>query len=321
MKKLSGKVIFKLLLLLFIIILTISITTFRLRSNDEIVLDNRFVEHFSLSSDNIEEMVDDIQMINKEINYDGFLIRLVQTLGNEQVQYIAIDISFPEDKKLKDYISYGDNNEEDFLKIWPINMVLVEDIVDPEEVRTISYIELRNRLIGKKQYDLIQSNISYINVDKNTIGYIFCFDMRNSYTNGSTLSVLINGLNDSRGEQEIEITSKNYVISWVPTNINKGNVINARLIDRYGAEAGEIHLSRYLFKIFLPSSEFESSGEAINSLIIKTNDGEPLAMNGPGGGSFLSDNGRLSKYTLFRKLVSIEEIQSIEIDNYTIDYS
>ena len=307
LNQLNKKIIF------LFLVLIITIMEFLSQAGKEKVLDSRFVEYFSLSNKDIDKIDDEIQDINKEISQDAYTIQLIQSLGNEQILYLAMDVTFPDNIKLKDLVK-----EEGLLNILPENILLVEDIIEEDDIKDLSYIKLKDSLLGKKYYQLSRSYIPYIDIDQNTIYYIFCFSAGVSSIKSDMLSVIINGFDYSIGDDVISTTSQNYVISWKFSN--KGTIIKAQIIDDYGDITGNITLSKFSLNVHFYHSDYDSTGDAISSIIIKTNNGDIIEIKGPLSSSFSNNTGELTIKKFFQQIVPIEEIQSIEISDYIIKY-
>ena len=281
---------FRLFILITPIITSILVVTSCIPTK-EVTWDSRFVERFHPTVSAMAQAKTGIHNVNIDAVNDGITLHLGQTIGDGKTIYIALD-------------------------------VVSTDIIDANDVE-IESVQFYN---GKIAYnDIIEKDIDEIlcgksieqqavDADANSIPYIISFIAHDRSFFDSEITMIIQVSVQNGSEQAI--TSKPFVMSWIPKN--KGSIYDLSLNNDAGNLAGRATLSALSFYAELFSFGYDTFEELVESVEIIMKDGSIVKPKGSMSGSFTSTLGYHTIRWQFSEILILKEVKSLQIGGYKI---
>jgi hypothetical protein len=282
-------------------------------------LDERFIDYFKLTDSIKEQAVSSTQTIKEEFVCGDYTIHVVQILGDIRTLYVAIDVIFPEDIDLKNLLQSSKKDEDALLNIKPSNISLFEGIIKYDEIEGMRFESIVNANPSKRYQASSGSELISIDFERNLISYIMYFSAQNSSFSQNELTMLINGFILSNNTEEVLLSQDIFAVYWKPKYY--GQIYEWSINETDGTTVGAAFLSQLTLYIKLYCSEYQSSKELTDTLVITKKDGDPLRGPGRRFTSFSGSNGAAEITVLFYEIVSLDDIKSIQIDKYILDTS
>lgn len=316
MKK-KNRLILSVATLLLLTLLCLSACT----SDSEVVWDETFIQELNPDAEIMKQLSSAVQDIDLTSTRDDVTVHIKQTLGDAKTMYIALDITYPDER---------DNNESG---------IESDGAVPPDELRpnicelitgTVQYADIQGKnpdlikhlYLNKKAMYNGGGNFTTLKSTSqgNTISCLISLNSDNkSFPADRPITLMIGDFYTFNGDENITIYPEIHLISWTPTN--EAPLIERTITTEDNQIIGGILLSPFSFAGHLSASDYETVEEFYQSIHFITPRGtEFKPAKGVGiGGSFSLPGGAASQSFLFKQPIDLNTIKEIEIGGYTVD--
>lgn len=314
MKQLTKRKVYACLVLFILLICASSCTS------KSPAIDTRFLDCFSLSDEVAANLNEELQVVEGESDYDDCVLRVVQTVGNEQILYVAVDVKLTGEVNLQSLLPAGYKGDGS-LNMPFENVLLIDNDVDFGEFDNSSLSNLEMSLVKSDRHykTPFKHGVSSVDLENNTVSYVFGFNLGDDTINADHLTFLIYGSDIFDSNLKTELSSKVHSVTWAPTN--KGTVLKANVLNDSDEVIGNISLSRFSLCVELNSKDYNAlyaDQNVLDLLQITMKDGSALEIKGIG-----DDESKSSGYTkiqrYFNDLIPIEDVSSIKLDDLKIE--
>lgn len=160
-------------------------------------------------------IVQDVQAVSQ---CDDITLRVEQTVGDENILYIKLDILLPEGSTWRDVASKELVEEADTILIQPESWYIYQTAISWDEIFGMTAAEIKEKLAEKQIGTSFGSSSESVSCDSSGYTMLLQFTAQYQQWNDDGITLLIPSFISNRYGQTYSVLEGPFVISWKPEN-------------------------------------------------------------------------------------------------------
>ena len=277
--------------------------------------DQVFLDRFAPSEAVLNQSENAVQEISAVSQCGGVTLRVHQTIGDETMLYLNLDITLPDSVDLTPYLGTDPETGEVYnTGVMPDNLLICTRPAHYEDLRTMDFEEAV-AWFGPDgdTVSAVSTETTGFDPETNTLSYLVSVTANDGGRFRGDVTLLVDSL-VYYGDEDIDVIAEGpFVISWKASN--ESEVYRFDLLQGDG-KAGEVVLSAFGLRVSLDESDFTDCMELAKQVELVYADGTTTPPEGTCTGSLSLPSGSVSVEWQFDEIQLFDRIVEIHVGDY-----
>lgn len=276
---------------------------------EETTWDPIWTENFFLAAESqgaVSENAKDLrENVNATAEFPDLTLTVGQTLSDSRLLYIPLEITFPKDVDLSQFLSETRGQPSDYPMPEEISLVLAT----PEELAQTPNLSMNP--FGRPSISVIEADLQ-----KNSVTYFVSYENDTTSLSNRDVTLTLTNLSVTRDGKETPLAQGDYQVSWTTGShdlLREFPIRNAA-----GEDVGHLALSPLGLWVELRQTTCTDAQELSHSTTLLQADGTQVPLSGDCGSGMKSD-GTIEIHWSFALLLDLDSIDKVLVGEYEVN--